>query len=350
MRALLKLLLPAVATFAVVALALSLHAPWPEEYGYAAKLDYFEQHKDEYDVVFIGSSRIFRGVDPRIVDAELASAGIPLRSFNLGIGGMGAFETDYLLRRVVEMKPARLKWVIFEGLAWDPGFRLTQNTYAARTVFWHAPAETRNALVATLHHDATWLEKADLFVTHVQLLLWRFANYGSGSSFAAKLAGVRRDEFGRALTPEQLADGRGYQSLEILSDKDDALLRAEMLADLKRIEGKIAEMSAERLKRPDLSGFDTEALRAQFRAVESIGAKLAYVLPPAVEARSELLGLHERGDIPLLFDFNQPDAYPDLFESSRRYDKDHLSRKGAEEFSHLLGAAFAERLKNEARR
>lgn len=348
MRALLKLLLPALASFVVGALALSLCAPWPEEYGYATKLQYFEEHKDEFDVVFIGSSRIFRGVDPRIVDAELAAAGVPLRSFNLAVGGMGAFETDHLLHRIAELKPARLRWVMFEGLQFDPTFIRTENTYSARSVFWHTPAETKNALHATGQLEAPWFEKLGLYVTHVQLMLWKYANYGSGQSFVAAITGVSRDPFGRALTTEQLADGRGYQSLEILSDKDDAKLRAEMLANRQRFEQKIAELTTERLRRPDLADSNITALRAQYRAAESIGARLVYLLLPAVPAPPEILALHERGDIPLLFDFYQPDAYPEMFDVNQYYDAGHFNREGATQFSQLLGRALAKQLKSEA--
>ncbi len=348
-RALLKLFLPALAAFVALAVTLALRAPWPEEYGYAAKLEFFEEHKDEFDVVYFGSSRVFRGIDPRIVDAELAAAGVPARSFNLAVGGMGAFETDYLLQRIAEMKPARLRWIIFEGLAFDPTFIRTENVHAARTVFWHTPAETKYALQATSRLDTSWFDKLSLGVTHVQLLLWKYANYGSGQSFVAAITGESRDPYGRALTPEQLADGRGYQALETMSDKDDALLRANLLANRKAIEEQIAQMTKKRSERPDLSDYDLDALRAQYRAAESMGARLVYLLFAAVEAPPEILALHERGDIPLLFDFYDPERFPKMFDLELYFDAGHLNREGAVEFSKLLGATLAEQMKREGR-
>jgi hypothetical protein len=348
-RALLKLFLPALAAFVAAAVALSLCAPWPEEYGYAAKLAYFERHKDEFDVVYFGSSRVFRAIDPRVVDAELASAGIPCRSFNLAVGGMGAFETDFLLQRIAEMKPARLRWVIFEGLAFDPTFIRTENTHAARTVFWHSPAETKYALQATSRLDTSWFDKLRLCVTHVQLLLWKYANYGSGQSFVGAVTGESRDPFGRAMTEEQLADGRGYQALENLSDKDDAALRANLLANRKAIEEQIAHMTAARSERPDLADYDLDALREQYRAVQSMNARLVYLLFPAVHAPQDVLALHERGDIPLLFDFYQPERYPKLFDLELYFDAGHLNREGAVEFSRVLAEALAVEMKREGR-
>lgn len=347
MRALLKLFLPALAAFVALAVTLALCAPWPEEYGYAAKLEYFEQHKDEFDVVYFGSSRVFRGIDPRIVDAELVAAGVPARSFNLAIGGMGAFETDYLLQRIAAMKPARLRWIIFEGLAFDPTFIRTENIHAARTVFWHTPAETKYALQATSRLDTSWFDKLGLCVTHLQLFLWKYANYGSGQSFVAAITGESRDPYGRAMTPEQLADGRGYQALEILSDQSDAALRANLLANRTAIEAQIAQMTANRSQRPDLSDYHLDALHHQYRAAESMDARLVYLLFAAVQAPPEVLALHERGDIPLLFDFYQPERYPKLFDLELYFDAGHLNREGAVEFSRVLAAELAEQMKRE---
>ena len=48
-------------------------------------------------------------------------------------------------------------------------------------------------------------------------------------------------------------------------------------------------------------------------------------------------------DIPVLFDFNRPERYPELFSIDRRFDPKHLNRTGSREFSELLAEAFAQR-------
>src|SRR5262245_19965519 len=85
----------AVVSFGIVAIGLRQLVPWPEEYGLRAKYDWYRDHKDEFDGVFIGSSRVFRGFDPLVVDGELATRGVPARTFNLGVGGMVTFEMDF---------------------------------------------------------------------------------------------------------------------------------------------------------------------------------------------------------------------------------------------------------------
>ncbi|MHC4384587.1 MAG: hypothetical protein ACYS0J_17355, partial [Planctomycetota bacterium] len=52
------------------------------------KLDHFAEHKDEYDTIFLGSSHVYRGIDPEAFDRETAALGFPTRSFNFGAAGM----------------------------------------------------------------------------------------------------------------------------------------------------------------------------------------------------------------------------------------------------------------------
>ena len=41
------------------------------------KWDHWEKHKDEYDTVFIGTSRTYRGISPADFDEVTAAAGMP---------------------------------------------------------------------------------------------------------------------------------------------------------------------------------------------------------------------------------------------------------------------------------
>ena len=74
----------------------------------------FGREKDRYDLVFVGSSLVYRSIDPRIIDEELARAGFRVRSYNLGLPGMRPHEANALLRQVLATKPARLRWAVVE--------------------------------------------------------------------------------------------------------------------------------------------------------------------------------------------------------------------------------------------
>src|SRR5207245_5026117 len=94
-----------------------LHAilPFPEiDGGVSQKFRFFAAHKDEFDTLFIGSSRIYFQISPAIFDRATRESGLPTHSFNFGIGGMYLPETGYLLEQMLKLKPLKLRWVFSE--------------------------------------------------------------------------------------------------------------------------------------------------------------------------------------------------------------------------------------------
>ena len=92
---------------AFVAGCLALHhaAPWPRMEEVSEKLAYFTRHKDEFDTLFIGSSRIYHGIAPQVFDATLKARGIATTSLNLGIDGMSMPESSCFLEKILEQNP-----------------------------------------------------------------------------------------------------------------------------------------------------------------------------------------------------------------------------------------------------
>jgi hypothetical protein len=78
------------------------------------KLNWLEGHKDNFDVVFVGSSRVFHGLSPRIFDQVAAANGFRCHSFNLGMDSMGMAQSMDVIRDLVSTQPRNLKYVIFE--------------------------------------------------------------------------------------------------------------------------------------------------------------------------------------------------------------------------------------------
>ena len=135
----------ALACFAVTAIFLGRVAPYPRMGDLDDKLRFFEAHRDEYDVLFFGSSRVFRGVVPTVFDGEMTRLGVPVRSFNFAVDGMGCHETAALVRRVLGQRPGRLRWVVVELDGWSAELP-PENRFKARPVFWHDGEETLSVL------------------------------------------------------------------------------------------------------------------------------------------------------------------------------------------------------------
>ena len=103
--------------------------------GVASKLKFFSAHKDEFDTLFIGTSRVYYALSPEIFDGVTRASGIPTRSFNFGVDGMHPPENFYLIEQILKTKPKNLKWVFLETediqTKWDSALG-TQ-----RVLYWH---------------------------------------------------------------------------------------------------------------------------------------------------------------------------------------------------------------------
>ena len=78
------------------------------------KIQFIQQHGDEIDTLFIGSSRVYHGVNPGVFDALTAAAGVPTHSYNFGVDAMLPPETFYLADQILATKPQKLRWVFIE--------------------------------------------------------------------------------------------------------------------------------------------------------------------------------------------------------------------------------------------
>lgn len=338
----------ACAGFAAMAFAIRTQVPWQEEYGLATKIAWFDEHADEYDLVFLGSSRVFRGFDPQLFDAELKREGVELHSFNLGVGGVLPFEMDRMLRAVVERKPARLKWILYEGGKFDPREDVNEGE-SSRVVGWHSPGGVMRALASTACYELTPLERADTTLYHLKIGAWNVANYGQARAILGAWTGASLVNYrGPRISEAQLERGRGYVAIE--EDPEPKvkeryeLLRANPAEFFRRIE----ELKQENEILPRVETLNELLVREQHELARSIGAELITVVPPQRLATADQIALAKAGVLTALFDFNQPVLYPQLFTIDSRYDAGHLSRSGAIEFTRLLAARFVEHVRKGA--
>ena len=117
--------------------ALDRWLPLPDVGEVSEKLAFFARHEDEFDAVFVGSSRVCGQIAPGVFDSEVGSATRqPMRSFNLGAPSMFLPESLFVIDRILAAKPARLRWMFIE--LDDPRPRLEEHAgLVRREVYWH---------------------------------------------------------------------------------------------------------------------------------------------------------------------------------------------------------------------
>jgi hypothetical protein len=299
------------------------------------KLDHFAAHKDEYDTIFVGSSHVYRGIDPEAFDRDTAALGIPTRSFNFGAAGMVGLETEFVLNEILAMKPARLRWVFIEPAL----LRLRiadENARTQRVISWHDLGATLSATRGLLASDHDKMERVREIWKHWQAYCYRMTNLGR-----VRLGLDEAPRRARALEPDTVLGKKrnGYQPLEMRRRMRRHL---EFLNQLEQYRKEVEDLAEHEVSAEPLDGFNARYLTRLRDAVESVGATPIFLITPSRQRGSSdyVINARREGLLPHLMRFDDPRRFPELFEVDARFDAGHLSRKGALLLTRYLADRF----------
>ncbi|WGF89057.1 hypothetical protein [Marinivivus vitaminiproducens] len=299
-----------------------------------ARLDALAAAADTIDVVVLGGSRSFRGLDPAVIDAEAARAGCPLRSFNFGIAGMNRLEQARIVETLAHVPNLRPAWLVIEAL---PAVAMTEaNRGGARERALATPTTLVPALSDAWHHPTLApVERLERLAG----VLSGFASSLSGSGSLARLI------FGEpAPGAQRFADARGFQALDddpspAIRERHDAFVAdraafARALAESKDTSARpIALSTAHRAGLVDLLDRGRE-----------IAPNVALLLAPDTRPlhRAYAAGLKaafaNEAAFGALVDLAEPSARPELYAPGLWFDSVHLDAEGAAIASRLLAA------------
>ena len=326
----LRRLLPSLSAavgFALMALLIHRLAPLrvPEV---TPKLAYLQAHPEDFDTLFIGSSRIYHGVSPRAFDAAMAADGTPAHSFNLAINGMMPPESLHMARTVLAMQLPRLRRIFLE-VASARG-SLASDSPTVRDVYWQDPA----TLISSWRRAAQ--DYHALQQKHRQAKAW------DDITRSAALFSRNQLNIGRLIpTPDFAANPPDKSPAVILGPDGDGYQPAKHPltdADLQKLEDGIQAIRNRTVKPDPRDPLNQDAYARIQALAASHGIALILVMAP-VTTRD----YHASQDAPpgaRLLAFDDPDRYPELYLPAHRVDFDHLNDAGARIFSAALADAY----------
>jgi hypothetical protein len=331
--------------FLVTCIGLRVVLPFPEiDAGVSQKFRFFAAHKDEFDTLFIGSSRIYFQISPAIFDRITRESGLSTRSFNFGIGGMYLPETAYLLEQILRLKPRNLKWVFIEydelQTKWS-----RENQTSRRALYW-ADWKRVSLLLRKLTDagtDPVWLPNAAKLRDIVQrqgdekntrsLLTFYVTQFERNYTNVARAADVLDYFFGRDTTERRVsylgAAGDGYVARPNRMSPSQAA----------GYERGLATAMAQSGTHP-LSTYTLEAYRQCAQEVMKIGATPIFLITPSTTQINIKIENTQLSGVVMAF--NNPRTYPNLYRTDVRRDGQHLTKSGAEEFTRIVAANFVE--------
>jgi hypothetical protein len=325
----------ALAAFTATSAAIRALLPPMIPKGIAAKLKFFSDHKDEFDTVVVGTSRLYYSVSPEIFDATTRESGLSTRTFNFGIDGMHPPENFYVLEQILKTNPRNLKWVLFElgdiQTKWD-NMLGTQ-----RAVYWHDWPRTRLTLKKALNPrgNANWLIKLTRlwlarrdFISNLTLFGKRFANVGRAADL---LPAADRERFSDAAS-ELGPHGDGYRLA------GDAMSAERAASFQERLGREISEASQKYLDPATESGYRNAAGQ-----IRSAGAAPIFVVTPIIFQTTSRFR-QSPPPAPVIA-FNDARKYPAFYDVKLRIDDGHLTRPGAENLARVLAQEFVRRVR-----
>jgi len=307
----------------------------------AVKLERFEQDAARWNLVFLGSSRTFRGFDPALFDTECGRLGLDTASFNFGVHGAFGLDIVHYLERLTAHHAAT-----GEGPTWvliDPEGVLdasdTENLRTPSVIAWHDLETTRFAVDYVRSLGLPPPQERELVLGHWTAWVLRVFNVARGAPLARSRLGVHLEDPERFLGPAR----DGYLPLDL----GGAVARASnerLRAHPERLYS-LAQDLARRQQRPPRGRPEPFALRLYERVLAlcaELGAVPVFVLQPGTHYEEDLVKAHARGEVPHLLRLDRVADHPEFFDLEHRWDYSHLSRAGARRFTRLLAAEFAE--------
>ena len=335
----------AVLAFILVCAGLNALLPFPEIDVVSAELRFFTEHRDEFDTVFVGSSRIHHQISPAIFDRITREAGHPTRTFNFGINGMFPPESGYVLERLLSAKPRQLKWVFIELDELETR-RIPKAEASRRSLYWHDWKRTSLVLRKILDGDSQGdglslpgkigeiftpgpekSDARDLFFFHSALFAKHFTNIGRKIDLTWWSSHLGK----KAARPKNLGrDGDGYvPQIKKLSAAEAAAYEAGLERAVAQAESRFVSAATE------------HAYRQWADEVRKIGATPIFLVTPTT-TQTKLGFRPEAGIGGAIMLFNDAKAYPQLYRNEMRFDADHLNGAAAEEFTELVARNFSQ--------
>ena len=329
-------LLRAFRNAAVFALALSAACvairaslPFPKVPGIYEKYLHFSRTMADYDVLFIGSSRVYRAIIPQQFDASVAAAtGETVRSFNLAYDGVQPPESYFLLRQILALHPPKLRWVFVEASPVQSV--IMEGRPTRRLAYWHDLRHTWFVLEAIAGEAIPLAEKWSRWSEHCGHAFNVFTNSDAGAEWLRPRFGLEKPEKKTRWDPPKDWAGRaGYAPF--VGERQSRLTNKALARYRQKISGQTPGPV-----RTIPRGWKRE-LNRLVAEIRGAGAQPVFVITPSVKGLENYSGYPH--DVPL-FRFQDPMEFPALFDPAVHWDHSHLNDAGARILTDLVSARF----------
>lgn len=299
----------------------------------AIKGDHMRRHREDYDVVFVGSSRVYRQFPAYNFSNRMKAIGLEVTAYNMGLPGMRFLESLDVTDRLLRLRSEKLRWIVLELQDPEPNHR--EATYFTnRNVLWHTPHLSWVASARALASTRPLATRLGEVWGHLAQGLLHQARVGTALPFFRHLFGWRD-------VIEDISAG-GFFPLELHPNRD-ALERREAL--LGKLEQE-PDWLTKRVARAEARGTVEPWVRAELEALvergEKQGVRVSFMVwPPSASDYFSFGALGADPALARVFAFSPRDFGALYSDPALRYDVNHLNWEGSRRLTASLVQQFA---------
>lgn len=299
---------------------------------YRNKLNYFLKNKDSYNTLYMGSSRIYRQLNPAVIDSALSSYNI--KSFNLAAPATFNPESYFLYENLINSNELKLKYAFIElhqlSVIAPRNITTAKNYYIADTDYLDFSFDYINAseqsLPKRIYHYITY--SSSFLLRHFMIPAWKEIS-SDEITYPEKFNGYYSfsDELARSEEIDLLHRRKGFL-------RDTTVL-------INRARSAKAWFNKDKMESAEVNTAHLKMLNHLIDISKDKGIELYFIIPPRHEDYKELVGLIEL--LPnRVIQFADYSQYPKLYTASNSFDVGHLNESG----SQLLSAYFADKFRS----
>jgi hypothetical protein len=313
-----------------------------------AKFQRLAEEAVAYDTLFVGSSHVLRGIDPRVVDRTMREEGIETDTYVYALKGMLFPRLTYEVERILALELPRLRTLVIEPRWGDGEFAEGDQRANKGFVGSHDWKRTRICVTAALLSDEPLPSRLDRVLNLLQIFLRNRVALGLGREWLAELAGEE------VVDPDDAAEAgeeeiRGYRPLRVEENRGRnarfAAMRPDYEAAVERYRRAVRRVESRTPDDPQMS-FKKSRVHALVDRIADAGIVPVVLVFPSVTEWMHYFDrtwVEERGGVVLAFD--DPDAHPAPYAAAWHIDFRHFNAEGAAGFSELVSRALAAELR-----
>jgi hypothetical protein len=301
-----------------------------------SKYAYLLEKDKDINTLFIGSSRVNRGVNPKIIDSLLTE--YQVRSYNFGSPSTTNPETYFITEQILRTENLNLDYLFVE-LTPLISIKVTPfKYYQSRYYYWINLRYSWFIAKYLLNANYAFADKFEIGASYIKCFIMKNANF----LHYKKLFDFSNET---KLKNFFLKGNNGFYPLD--DQRPPTAKYAKRTENFQNDTSGFNKMTSKvqqefkSNKIPD--AFNSAHYQKLMQLIELAKAKnihLIYLLPPRSRSYEEELSLIRQIPSEHIIEVANPFKFPELYQSKYAFDKNHFNKEGADIFTHYIVDEF----------